>query len=456
MMDIPHLDDLAFNQITAELIADANMLAEQVNERRPLPSDVIANIQAELLGERVFNSNAIEGNTLTLRETKSILSTGSIIDVGRKREATEALNLGTAINQVQDLVAKREAWSLLDSLTSVHETLMTDVLDQGAGRIRSDRVMITGAKHQPPRPEKLDFLLEKFLKLLEESSEAEPITLATWTHWGIARLHPFMDGNGRMARLWQDLVLFGGKLSAAVIRQEDRSEYYASLTSADDGDFNSLTQLVTRSLNRTLQIYVNAQREVDELKDWAVSIIGETNARVDEKRRLEYLRWVRQMEQVKDAFQRCATQLTNASDGSVEVQVNGFDILDQPTWETLRSSGSASKTWYFWVNFRQGKERVQFCFFFGRHWYSDADRQVDGIGPNACLLISEQRGDEPAVRISELPNCPITLREVLVVNDRVARKRFDVGDESDVYDLNVDPLQIARDFMQEVFLRRLT
>lgn len=155
-----------------------------------------------------------------------------------------------------------------------------------------------------------------------------------------------MDGNGRMARLWQDLILFGSKLTAAVIRQEERSEYYASLTSADDGDFNPLIQLVTRSLNRTLQIYVNAQREVDELKHWAVDIVGETNARVDEKRRLEYLRWVRQMEQVKDAFQRCATQLTTASDGSVEVQVNGFDILDQPTWETLRSGGSASKIWY--------------------------------------------------------------------------------------------------------------
>jgi Fic family protein len=455
-MEIPRLADIPFNQITTELIADANLLAEQVNERRPLPSDVIENIQKELLGMRVYNSNAIEGNTLTLRETKSVLAAGGIVDVRRKREATEAINLGKAIQQVQEMIRDRDSWHSIESLTSVHETLMLDVLDNGAGRIRSVRVVITGAKHQPPSPEKLDILLKQFFERLRDSNEAEPITLATWTHWNIARLHPFLDGNGRMARLWQDLILFRNKLTAAVIRQEERSEYFSSLSSADDGDFNPLAQLVTRSLNRTLQIYVNAQREVDELKGWAANIIGETNARVDEKRQLEYLRWVRQMELIRDSFERCATQLTNASNGSVEVQVNSFDILDQPTWETLRSGGSASKTWYFWVNFRQGKERIQYCFFFGRHWYSDADREVDGMGPSACLLISEQRSSESAVRISDVQNCPITLREILVVNDKIARKRFDIAKQTDVYDLEFDPLRIAQDFMTEVFLSRLT
>jgi Fic family protein len=455
-MDIPALADIKFNEVTTELIGDANILARQVNERRPLPPDVVANIQKELLGERVYNSNAIEGNTLTLRETKSILETGSIVDVGRKREATEAINLGKAIAEVQELIGNPESWSRQESITKIHETLMTDVLDFGAGRIRSERVMITGAKHQPPRPEKLDELLHDFLTKLAASADAEPITLATWTHWCIARLHPFMDGNGRMARLWQDLILFGSNLTAAVIRQEERKEYYEALTSADDGNFNPLTQLVTRSLNRTLQIYVNAQREVDELKDWAASIVGETNARVDEKRKLEYLRWVRQMEQVKDAFERCGTQITNASNGNVEVQISGFEILDQPTWETLRSGGHAGKIWYFWANFRQGSQRIQYCFFFGRHWFSETDHSVDGIGPSACLLIGEQRGDGRSVRLSDIENCPITLREILIVNDKIARKRLDSAEDKEVYDLDADPLQVAREFMQEVFLSRLT
>ncbi len=454
-MEFISLDQITFNQVTIELIADATALAFQVNNRRPLPTEVIEKIQKNLLGECVYNSNAIEGNTLTLRETKRILDTGSIVDVGKKREATEVLNLGMAIEQLQSLVSDRTTWALLENLTRIHRTLMTDVLEYGAGTIRSERVMITGAKRQPPRPEKLDELLQSFSNQLAGSQDCEPLKLATWTHWAIARLHPFMDGNGRMARLWQDLVLFGNRFTAAVIRHEDRTEYYNTLTDADDGKFDPLAQLITRSLSRTLQIYVNAQREVDELKDWAANIVGETNARVDEKRQLEYLRWVRQMEQVKDAFERCATQITNASDGSVEVQVRPFDIIDQPTWETLRSGGSAGKTWFFWANFRQGDERIQYCFFFGRHWFSEADREFSQIGPGANLLISEQKGDGPAVRLSDVPNCPIALREILVIENKLARKRIDTATDKEVYDIDVDALQTAREFVQQVFLSRL-
>ena len=103
-MDLPSPSEISLDQVTQELIRDATELAHQVNERRPLPHDVIESIQKKLLGERVYNSNAIEGNTLTLRETRSVLQTGGIVDVGRKREATEALNLERAIAEVQEMV----------------------------------------------------------------------------------------------------------------------------------------------------------------------------------------------------------------------------------------------------------------------------------------------------------------------------------------------------------------
>ena len=455
-MDISSPGNVSLDQVTLELISDAKVLARQVNESRPLPPEVIRNIQKELLGERVYNSNAIEGNTLTLRETRSVLQAGGIVDVSRLREAAEALNLAKAIAKVEEMIREPESWSDINCFTAVHRTILVGVKDDAAGRIRSERIMITGAKHQPPDPAQLDDLLRQFLTCLKDATQTEPIIVASWAHWVIARIHPFADGNGRLARLWQDLILFGNQLTAAVIRQQDRTEYYAALESADGGNLNPLTQLVARSLNRTLQIYVNAQREVDELKDWAAGIVGETNARVDEKRKLEYLRWIRQMDQLRDAFERCGTQVTNASDGAVEVQVNSFDIIDQSTWETLRSGGDASKTWYFWANFRNRHVRVQYCFFFGRHWFSDADRDTPGIGPSTCLLVSEQRGDEKAVRLSELQNCPLTLREILVVGDKLARKRFDLVEARDVYDLEIDSLLVAREFVQEVFLKRLT
>ncbi len=454
-MEIPTPSDVALDQVTQELILDATELARQVNDRRPLPPEVIERIQKQLLGERVYNSNAIEGNTLTLRETISVLQTGGIVDVGRKREATEAINLGKAIAEVQEMVGDAGSWTDLARFVALHRTLLIDVKDHAAGVIRFDRVIITGAKHQPPNPLKLDAILRQFFGELKDATNIEPIWLATWVHWAIARIHPFLDGNGRMARLWQDLILFGHQLTAAVIRQQDRNEYYSALGSADDGDFNPLTQLVARSLSKTLQIYVNAQREVDELKDWAAGIVGESNARLDERRKLEYLRWARQMDQLRDAFERCATQVTNASDGTVEVQVRSFDIVDQPTWETLRSGGHAAKTWFFWANFRRGQERIQYCLFFGHHFFSPMDRGVSNIGPSACLLVSEQVGDEKAVRLSDLHDCPVTLRELLIVDDKLARKRLDIALDSLVCDFDIDPLTVARDFVQEVLLNRM-
>ena len=455
-MDIPSPSDLVFNQVTLELIADATELAHQINELRPLPEEVVESIQEKLLGERVYNSNAIEGNTLTLRETKAVLQTGGIVDVGRKREATEALNLGKAIAELQEMITDRESWADLARFTSVHKTLLTGVKDDAAGVIRSERVTLTGAKHQPPNPQKLEELLQDFSNKLQGAADVNSICLAAWVHWTIARIHPFTDGNGRMARLWQDLILFGHQLSAAVIRQEDRTEYYSALEAADEGDFNPLTQLVTRSLINTLQKYINADRETDDLKDWAASIIGESNARDDQKRQLEYIRWVRQMNLLRDAFARCATQLTNASGGTIEVQMRPFEIVDQSTWETLLSGGRVAKTCFFWIHFRRGEEHIHYCFFFGHHIFSPEDQTVTGLGPSACLLISEQGKNEKPVRLDELENCPVSLRELLTISGKLARKRWDIEQESLVYDQNIDPLNIAREFIEEVLLKRLT
>lgn len=132
-MDIPLLSDIQLNEVTSELIADAMLLAKRVDGRRPLPSDIIQKIRKELLAEQVYSSNAIEGNTLTLRETTTILEAGGAVDVGRTRESAEAINLGMAIIEVQAMVGKPESWSSQDALTRVHKTLMTDVLDFGAG-----------------------------------------------------------------------------------------------------------------------------------------------------------------------------------------------------------------------------------------------------------------------------------------------------------------------------------
>jgi len=416
-------------------------------------------IEEELLGERVYNSNAIEGNQLTLRETVRILQGGQIIDVGRRRDATEALNLGKVIRNLQQAVGDRNRWSDRDFFLEQHRLLLTGINDDYAGRFRNESVMIRGAMYQPPSERHVHGLMDEFLSYLSDSDDVEPIRLATWAHWAIARIHPFFDGNGRMARLWQDLILFGSRYTAAVIHATERDRYYKALTAADDEDkpdFNPLAQLIARSTAGSLQVYLNAQRECDELKDWAAEIVGEVHARDNEARELEYIRWSRSMEQLRDAFRRCCEQVTDASNGSIEVQLVPFDVVGQATWESLRAGGVVSRTWFFWLNFRRDEQRVNYCFFFGHHFASEADSQVTGLGPSANLLISEQRefADE-AVRLDQLDGTPLSLRELLVANGKIARKRIDEPSSRCLYDVDADPVTVAREFISEVLLRRL-
>ena len=455
-------DEFAFDNATVELIADVKAMTATMNDFRPLQKDVLDEIQKSLLEDRVFNSNAIEGNTLGLRETQRILEAGAVIDVSKRREATEVLNLGAAIQRIQSFVNDESRWSDESSFLEVHKLLMTGIRDDIAGMIRIESVIVTGAKHQPPAPEQIKGLLDEFLSTLRRSVHIDPIRLATWAHWAIARIHPFEDGNGRMARLWQDLVLFGRQYTAAVIRASTRKEYYKALTDADDGKFDPLAQMIGQSVAETLQSYLNACREHDDQKDWARELVGEAHAVVAEQRRLEYLRWTRGMHTLLDAFQRCATQITTASDGTIEVQVRPFIMIDQPTWESLRSGVGAAKTSYFWVNFRKGVNRLQYCFFFGHHYYHEADQQLALLGPSASLLISEQQGFDNAVRVDEIRDLPVTLREVIVLDGQLVQRLVnpvmqgsDGSKQAFVYRQNANAMAIAQTFIKEVLLGRL-
>lgn len=451
-MDIPK-PDIALDAVSVELVEDALRLARKVNDFRPLSNELLEKVQKDLLGERVYNSNAIEGNTLTLRETRLVLQTGAGIDVGRRREAQEALNLAHAFQDIQE---NHPAIFDQSHFLDVHRLLFQDVNNAIAGAYRNQDVLISGAKYQPPDSSRVADLMDIFFSELQNTTlkTETAIQSATWAHWCIARIHPFVDGNGRMARLWQDLVLFQGKLTAAVIRLQERTRYYDCLTSADDGDFNPLTQLVAQSVSATLQLYINAYNETDLIRDWATNIIDESDTRSEEQRKLEFARWKIRMEEIRDAFERCATQLTNASAGRIEVELKSYPIIDQATWESIRAGEGASRTWFFWLNCRRNHAQLGYCFFFGKHWWSPADRTLGSIPPSVCLLVSEQEGRNDPVLLDSLDSSPISSREILVFDGQLAIRRVNNAGQFEV-ERNVEPISIAQSFIQDVLLKRL-
>lgn len=263
-MELPSPAEIYLDEVTKTMLTDLAELARQVNEIRPLSPALLRQVRDELFGERVFSSNAIEGNTLTIRETRLILQTKTFLDIRRKREAMEALNLGTASTQVEEFLGSEDAWHDMDRFRTIHEILMHGVNDRIAGVIRKCEVMTTGAKRQPPDARKVWDLTEQIFSLLRDNAAVDGLVLATWVHWAIARVHPFEDGNGRMARLWQDLLLLRSRLTVAIIRPQDRQAYLENLAQVDEGNFNPLAQLICQRVMSTFQRCRNAQETADQ------------------------------------------------------------------------------------------------------------------------------------------------------------------------------------------------
>jgi len=455
-------DHIALNDTTNALIADVEEVARRVNEHRPLEPDVVARIDDDLLGERVYSSNAIEGNTLDYRETVMILRQG-IGGFRKKREAKEARNLGAAIKSVTTWMdGGIEAYDV-DRFREAHRTILTEIDDHWAGKLRTDSVMIQGAKYQPPDHSVVPAIVERVMEYLRNSSHSNIVLESSWTHWAIARIHPFYDGNGRIARLWQDIVLLKGQLTCAVVRPEDRRNYLDSLAAADEGDFDPLVQLVAQRVAATFDKYLEQLGRTAALAEWVTKVAGEADERAAEKTKLAFERWRRKMEQVLREFEFCAAKVSQASQ-TIGVQVQAYPMIDQTQWQNIRDGIRLSKTGLFNVDFSVGGKRLRYHFFFGKHFWKDFDDDQMRAEQRVNLLISEEVvGSGTGVRLDELDNCPLTIREILVEDDRLvcrrvdlASPRVDVASPAGRYDHDVPALRIAQDFIGEVVLHRLT
>jgi len=448
-------EQIGIDSTSASLMADVEETARRVNEHRPFPPEIVRRIEDDLLGERVYGSNAIEGNTLDLRETVMVLRQG-IQGIRKKREAREAANLGEAVRIADAWISNGTAFHSTEHMLKLHAQLLIDINDDWGGRIRDRQVMIQGARHQPPDHSLVPSLLDRVLNQLSQPAVDNVQLNATWAHWAIARIHPFFDGNGRMARLWQDLVLIKGRHTCAIILPEGRSEYLKALMTADEGDFNPLMQLVARRVSSTFDRYLAELGKTSEFEEWVREVAGEVDERAAERSRLEYERWRRRMEQLRREFELCAAKITGASQ-TVRIQVTPYPIVDQAQWQNIRDGIGASQTWMFRLDMYGPTQRLRYIFFFGKHfWNEDLDTERDRAEKRVTLLISEDDRNGNAERLDKIEGCPLSIREVFVTDDCFVCRRFDPLTGEASYDRGMSALQIAQEFIRDVIYNRLS
>lgn len=236
---------------------------QHLQSSRPLPAIALNKIKESLSIEWTYNSNSIEGNTMSLRETQMVLQEGITVKGKSLREHFEIHNHDKAIDYLYSII--NEAYTLRSiDILSLHGLVLRSIEEDFAGRIRNGGVRITGANFTPPNANKVPDLLDELIDFINTNPlNLNAIELATIFHHKLVWIHPFFDGNGRTVRLSMNLLLMRCGFPPAIILKNDRKKYYEALNQANNGNYQKLTLLMCQSLERTLNIYINALPDTD-------------------------------------------------------------------------------------------------------------------------------------------------------------------------------------------------
>ncbi len=208
-----------------------NSLKEAIDQHRPFSKRLVDSLHEKLIVEWTYNSNAIEGNTLTMSETKVVLEG---ITIGGKSlvEHLETINHREAILFVEDLASNKEPLSEWN-IKNIHALILKEIDNQNAGKYRIENVVISGAKHIPPKHYEVNYLMQKLIvEYNKDWREFHPVVRATLLHGEFVKIHPFIDGNGRTSRLLLNFELMKNGYTPIIIKNNNRAKYYDVLDQA--------------------------------------------------------------------------------------------------------------------------------------------------------------------------------------------------------------------------------
>lgn len=236
------------------LFSKIDALKEQLNQRRPLTAGELQRFRDEFLVEYTYNSNAIEGNTLTLQETALVLE-GVTIDRKPLKDHLEAVGHKDAFLYVQELVKDKTPFSEA-VIKQIHTLVLMD-RPEDRGIYRRIPVRIMGAYHTPPEPVLVPELMEKLVKEFT-NTKMHPIESAALFHLKFEGIHPFVDGNGRTGRLILNLFLMQNGYPPINVKFSDRKRYYEAFdVYYRDGDAGAMIEMVAEYVEEQLMQYLH-------------------------------------------------------------------------------------------------------------------------------------------------------------------------------------------------------
>ncbi len=232
---------------------------QRLDNYKPLQNELLKNLDEWFRIELTYTSNAIEGNTLTRQETAMVVEEGLTVQGKSLNEHQEAINHAEAFDFIQTLVSKKREDLTAGDILDVHSIILNKIDDTNKGKYRNIAVRLRGSETILPNPLKVSELMDEFVRWLQSENNDHPIKIATDAHFKLVSIHPFIDGNGRTARLLMNLLLMQVGYPPAIVRKEDRSMYINSLEKGQTkNDLSYYYDLMFEAIDRSLDIYLEA------------------------------------------------------------------------------------------------------------------------------------------------------------------------------------------------------
>ena len=230
----------------------------RLDAHRQFLVDLETNLREWFKIELTYTSNAIEGNALSRAETALVVEKGLTVEGKTLQEHLEAVNHAQAFDWVIERVNNIEQHVSEGTILDLHWLILQKIDDANAGRYRTVPVRIAGSTVIMPNAMKVPELMSGFVSWLQKN-KTHVTTLAIDAHFKLVSIHPFVDGNGRTARLLMNLLLMQAGYPPAILRKEDRRRYIDSIEKAQlGGSLDDYYSLMYESIDRSLDIYLNA------------------------------------------------------------------------------------------------------------------------------------------------------------------------------------------------------
>lgn len=228
---------------------------KKIDKFRPLSTDIVKQIQDYYKIGLTYSSNALEGNTLDLAETKVVLEDGLTINGKPMKDHLETLGHASAFNELINLAGADTITE--ENIKNLHKLFFNKINENEAGQYRTKSIIVTGADVNFPKPDELtDKMKELVHSIHQMKKDLHPIEFAAILHAKFVNIHPFIDGNGRVARLLMNLALLQTGYNITIIPPIVRADYIRALQDSNHNNLEPFINLVSEMVLESQKEYL--------------------------------------------------------------------------------------------------------------------------------------------------------------------------------------------------------